>query len=281
MSKRLLLVLLVSALPLFGCGSDNAPQPVLVARPPAPPTTPPPTTPPPPLAADDVAGTWFTRIANNAVNCGLGEIVDAQALVITQDANDISVLTSTGVEFAGTVIGDLVEWTGDIDERGGTTTFTSLSLTALGTTAAGNAAWTWTDGTDSCNGTMEITAQQDWGVADGDRNSGPSLADPFAFTDNVAFFAGTVSSAVDLDFFSFTLAADATVQIELSHFDPATNDLDLQILNENFDIMQVSNSIDGFEIIEIDLLAGVTYTIGMTPVTTTGVVSYSLSVDMN
>jgi hypothetical protein len=80
---------------------------------------------------------------------------------------------------------------------------------------------------------------------------------------------------------NLTLAADATVQIELSHFDPATNDLDLQILNENFDIMQVSNSIDGFEIIEIDLLAGVTYTIGMTPVTTTGVVSYSLSVDIN
>jgi hypothetical protein len=280
MYKRLLFVLLVSALPLFGCSSDNPAPPVVTRTPPPPTPTPPPPTPPPP-AADDVAGTWFLRIVDNQVNCGLGEIIDAKALVITQDANDISVLTSTGVEFAGTVIGDLVEWTGDIDERGGTTTFTSLSLTALGTTAAGNAAWTWTDGTDSCNGTMEITAQQDWGMADGDRNSGPSLADPFTFTDNVAFFAGTVSAADDLDYFSFTLAADATVQIELSHFDPATNDLDLQLLNENFDIMQVSNSVDSFEIIEIDLLAGVTYTIGMTPVTTTGVVSYSLSVDIN
>jgi hypothetical protein len=221
------------------------------------------------------------RVANNAVNCGLGEIIDASALVITQDANDITVLTSTGNSFTGTVLGDLVEWSGEFDERGGTTTFTSLSLTAAGTTATGNAAWTWTDGTDSCNGTMDITAAQDWGVADGDRNSGPSLADPFAFTDNVAFFAGTVTAPDDLDYFSFTLAADATVQIELSHFDPATNDLDLQILNENFDIMQVSNSVDGFEIIEIDLLAGVTYTICMTPITITGVVAYNLSIDMN
>ena len=280
MSKRLLLVLLVSALPLFGCSSDNSfPRTVVAQAPPPPP--PPPPAPAPPPAADDVAGTWFTRIANNAVNCGLGEIVDAQALVITQDANDITVLTSAGVEFTGTVAGDLVEWTGDIDERGGTTTFTSLSLTASGTTAAGNAAWTWTDGTDSCNGTMDITAQQDWGVADSGNNSRPWIADPFTFTDNVAFFAGTATALGDLDYFSFTLAADATVQIELSHFDPATNDLDLQILNENFDIMQVSNSVDSFEIIEIDLLAGVTYTIGMTPITTTGVVSYNLSVDMN
>ena len=221
------------------------------------------------------------RIANNAVNCGLGEIIDASALFITQDTNDISLLTSTGNTFEGTVAGDLVEWAGEFDERGGTTTFTSLSVTVAGTSGTGNAAWTWTDGTDSCNGTMEITAAQDWGVADGDRNSGPALADPFAFTDNVAFFAGTVASAIDLDYFSFTLDADATVQIELSHFDPANNDLDLQILNENLDIMQVSNSVDSFEFIEIDLLAGVNYTIGMTPVTVTGVITYNLSIDIN
>jgi len=70
-------------------------------------------------------------------------------------------------------------------------------------------------------------------------------------------------------------------QIELSHFDPATNDLDLTILNENFDIIAVSDSVDSFEIIEVDLLAGVTYTIGMTPIAVTGVVSYNLSIDMN
>ena len=277
MSIRLVLVSLVLVLPMFGCSSDSAPQPVLSERPPADPPPPP----PPPPAADDVSGNWFVRVANNAVNCGLGEIVDASALVITQDANDITVLTSTGNSFTGTVAGDLVEWAGEFDERGGTTTFTSLSVTVAGDTGNGNAAWTWTDGTDSCNGTMDITVAKDWGVADGDRNSGPALADPFAFTDNVAFFAGTVVSADDLDYFAFTLAADATVQIELSHFDPAINDLDLTILNENFDIVAVSDSVDSFEIIEVDVLAGVTYTIGMTPITVDGVVSYNLSVDMN
>ena len=188
---------------------------------------------------------------------------------------------STGDTFTGTVNGDIVEWTGGVDERGGTTTFTSLSLTATETTATGNAAWTWTDGTDSCNGTMDIMARRAWGVADGDRNSGPALADPFEFTDGVAFFAGTVVSAADLDYFSFTLAADATVQIELSHFGVPTNDLDLTILNENFDIIAVSDSVDSFEFIEVELVAGVTYTIGMTPVTVDGLVLYNLSVDMN
>jgi hypothetical protein len=128
---------------------------------------------------------------------------------------------------------------------------------------------------------MDITARQDWGAADGDRNSGPSLADPFVFTDDVAFFAGTVSSPVDLDYFSFTLEADATIQVELSHFDPANNDLDLVLLNENFDIIAVSNSVDSFEIIEEPLLAGVVYTIGMTPITVTGVITYNVSIDLN
>ncbi len=276
MYKPLLLLSLLLAMPLFGCSSDSAPP--FVA---GPPTMTPPPPPPPPPAADDVSGNWFMRIANNAVNCDLGEIIDAQALFITQDANDVSILNSTGNTLTGTINGDLLELTGEVDERGGTTTFDSVSITFSADTGAGNATWTWTDGTDSCNGTMDISMAKDWGVADGGSNSRPGIADPFTFTDNVAFFAGTVTSPNDLDYFSFTLAADAVVQVELSHFDPANNDLDLALLNENFDIIAVSNSVDGFEIVEADLLAGVTYTIGMTPISVTGVVAYNLSIDMN
>ena len=277
MSTRLLLVSLVLALPMFGCSSDNPPQPILLERPPAPPPPPP----PPPVAADDVSGNWFVRIANNAVNCGLGEIIDASALVITQDENDISLLTSTGNTFAGTVAGDLVEWAGEFDERGGTTTFTSLSVIVAGTSGTGNAAWTWTDGTDSCNGTMEITASQDWGVPDGDSNSQPKSADHIVLTDGVAFVAGTLTKVNDKDFFSLVVAADATVQIELSHFDPQTNDLFLQLLDEDEKQIVRSDSADGFEKVEAQLEAGKTYYIVMRPRSVPGFASYNLSIDVN
>jgi len=242
---------------------------------------PPPPPPAAPVAAADVGGTWFTRIANNAVNCGLGEFIDAQALVITQDENDITLLTSAGDTFSGSVNGDIVEWSGEFDERGGTTTFTSLSIIVSGSSASGNAAWTWTDGTDSCNGTMEITASQDWGVPDGEKNSRPGIADPIVFTDGVAFVAGNLSKATDEDYFSLVLATDATVQIELSHFDPLSTDLALEILDGNLDQVAFSDSADGFEKVEAQLLAGVTYTISMLPVSAQGTGSYILSVDMN
>ena len=220
------------------------------------------------------------RTANNAVNCDIGEFIDAQAIVITQDDTAITLLTSTGNTFSGTVNGDIVEWMGSYEERGGTTTFTS-SVTASGNSASGNATWTWTDGTDSCNGTMEITASRDWGVEDGRRNSSPGIADIMEFTDGVAFIIGNAITLEDEDYFSFVLAADATVQAELSHFDLQTSDLDLEILNEELVQIALSDSVDSFEKVEAELQAGIIYYIGMLPISTTGAVPYSLSVDVN
>jgi len=136
MSKHLILLSLFLAMPMLGCSSDSVPQVVLADL-----ITPPPPPPPPPapMPASDVAGTWFTNTVNNAVNCGLGEIIDAQAILITQDENDIELLTSTGNLILGTVSGDIIEWTGDISERGGTTTFTSVSLPQFAT-------WQWSVG---------------------------------------------------------------------------------------------------------------------------------------
>ena len=137
MSKRLVLIALFLGMPLLGChGGGNPPAPVSVLPPPPP---------PPPVVPVDVAGTWFSRTANNAVNCGLGEFIDGQAIVITQDDIAITLLTSTGNTFSGTVNGDIIEWTGSFEERGGTTTFTGASLVMSANSASGNAAWTWTD----------------------------------------------------------------------------------------------------------------------------------------
>ena len=84
-----------------------------------------------------------------------------------------------------------------------------------------------------------------------------------------------------LNYFSFVLAADATVQAELSHFDLLASDLDLQILDENFVQVALSASADGFEIVEAQLLAGVTYYVGMLPSTAPGAAPYNLSIDVN
>ena len=271
MSKYLVLVTFFLEIFMFGCSSGG--------KSPAPVSTPPP---PPPVQAADVAGTWFSRTANNAVNCGIGEFIDAQAIVITQDDSAITLLTSTGNSFSGTVNGDIIEWTGSFEERGGTTTFTSLSLTASGNSASGNATWTWTDGTDSCNGTMEITASRDWGVEESLRNSQPpGTVDLLKFADGVAFITGTALHIKDKDYFSFVLAADATVQAELSHFDLQTYDLDLEILDGNLIQVALSDSANGFEKVEARLQAGVTYYIGMLPFKTPSVASYNLSIDLN
>jgi hypothetical protein len=211
----------------------------------------------------------------------MGEFIDAQAIVITQDDSAISLMMSTGNTFSGTVNGDIIEWTGSFEERGGATTFTSLSITASGSSASGNATWTWTDGIDSCNGTMEIVASRDWGVEESQHNSSPYIADNLEFTDGVAFIAGIAHHIHDEDYFSFVLAADATVQAELSHFDLQTTDLNLELLDENLVQIALSDSANGFEKVEAQLQAGVTYYIGMLPFKSPSVASYNLSIDLN
>lgn len=290
MSKHLVLLVFILSMPILGCSNGNGgnisnPPPATGTPPPVtpPPVTPPPVTPPPAVTPVEVSGTWFSRTANNAVNCDAGEYIDAQALVVTQDDTAIDLLTSTGDVFSGTVNGDIVEWTGSFEERGGTTTFTSLSLTVSGNSASGNADWTWTDGTDSCNGTMDITASRDWGVEESQRNSNPSIADPLVFTDGVAFITGAavIQSVTDNDYFKIVLAADATVQAELSHFDLLTSNFDLEILDENLDQVVLSNSVDGFEKAAAQFQAGDTLYIGVLPISQAGEEPYLLSIDLN
>jgi len=216
------------------------------------------------------------------VNCGLGVLIDAQANLITQTDTDITLLTSTGNSFAGTVNGDIVEWMGDITERGGTTTIESASITVSADSASGNATWSWTDGTDSCNGTMDITAGRDAAELDVFSNSRLDIAQPIAFTDGVAFITGKLNITDDnADFFLFVLEADATVQVELAHFDSQASDLFLEIIDGDTNQLAFSDSTDSFEIVEAQLLAGVVYFVAVRANSTTGDAPYSLSIDVN
>jgi hypothetical protein len=286
MSKHLVFIVLFACVAILGCSDGNNRQsaPPTQTPPPVtpPPVTPPPVTPPPtPVPPVDVSGAWFSRTVNNAVNCDLGEFIDAQALVITQDESDISLLTSTGDTFTGTVNGDIVEWTGSFDERGGTTTLNSLSITVSGDSASGNADWTWTDGTDSCNGTMAITASRDWAVEESQNNSNPGIADPLELTDGVAFATGTAVTVRDKDYFAFVVAADSTIQVELSHFDLGVSNFDLELLDEDLNRVALSDSADGFEKVEAQFLAGDVFYIVVLPISGPDGASFILSIDAN
>lgn len=236
----------------------------------------------PTVLPEDVSGAWFSRTEVNAVNCGLGEFIDAQAFVITQDEADISVLTSSGDTFTGTVNGDIVEWSGSYDERGGTTTFTALTLIASGDSVAGDASWTWTDGTDSCNGTMVISAAQGSAAPEGGQNSRPpETVDALVLENGVAFVAGEITG-VDQDYFAFTPAEDVTVQAQLSHFNTTTDFLYLEILDGDLNQVAISDNPDGFEALDLELTAGATYYIGVLTKITVGIpLSYILSIDVN
>jgi hypothetical protein len=102
------------------------------------------------------------------------------------------------------------------------------------------------------------------------------------FIDGVAFFSGRVNAATDVrDAFSFVLDADATVQAELSHFGVKNDNLDIDIMDENFDQVALANNIKGFEIVEAQLQAGVTYYIAVLATSTVGDAFYKLSIDVN
>ena len=275
MSKYPVFIALLLGMSLTGCHDGSIPSAVTSAPPPAVPP------PPPQVAPADVAGIWFSRIENNAVNCGEGVIIDGQTIAITQNESDIMLLTSTGNTFSGTVNGDIVEWSGDFEERGGTTTYTSLSITVSANSASGNAAWTWASEADNCNGTMDINANRDWGVEETDFNSRLRDAEVLNFADSVAFITGTARSIDDKDYFSFVLAADATVQAELSHFDLETSNLDLVLIDKSGNQYAISDNVDSFEKVDAQLQAGTTYYIGILPVSTPGGTSYNLSVDVN
>lgn len=261
--------------------NENLPIPPAAATPPPEPPSPPPP-PPPQQAPNDVSGTWFMRIEQNAVNCGTGESIDAQTMVITQDGADISILTSRQDTYVGSVAGDIVDWAGSYVERGGAANFTSATAVFSENGVDGNAAWTWSNGTDSCNGTMTINAATDVALADSFANSYPEIADEFSFVENVAFFEGSIGVGQDeFDYFAFTADTDGTIQIELSHFDTSASNLDLILMDVNLAEVASSRLSDGFERIEAAVTGGAKYYILVDSASLSGPDSYYLSVDMN
>ena len=119
-------------------------------------------------------------------------------------------------------------------------------------------------------------------------NSQPASADPFDFVDNVAFFSGSLGGSNSTgtgrdkyDYYAFTPAADAVVQAELSHFDTLATNMELILFDENLVVVAISNSPDGFEMIEAQVEAGTRYYIKVETRSISSEVTYNLSVDIN
>ena len=274
MNKRQISVVFIAAALAAGCSDNDRPYTVLPA-----PLDPMAVMQPPPM---DVAGTWYSKTVNNAVNCGMGEKVDAQAIVITQNEADITMLMSTGDQYVGLVNGDIIEWSGSYFERGGTSNFTSATIVFSADAGSGNAAWTWSNGTDSCNGTMAIDVAKNLAQQESGTNSHPEVALPFDFVDGVSFWEGSVGNGLDRDdFFAFVAPADGAVQAELSHFNTSASDLDLFLYDEDMNELSASLTVDSFEKVEAAVAAGGTYYIKVETASIAGVESYYLSVDFN
>lgn len=272
MRKTIITLLVPAVLMLAGCSDTERPYTIL----------PGPVDPSLYVLPEDISGTWYSRTQKNAVNCGMGESVDAQVIVIDQHVEDITMLMSSGDTYIGSVNGDILEFAGSYFERGGTANFTSATLVFSADSGAGNAAWTWTNGTDSCNGTMAIDVGKGMAIQESGSNSHPDVAMQFDFVANVAFFDGTVGHGLDRDdYFSFVAAADGSVQAELSHFDTSSSDLDLFLYDEDLNELAASLSVDSFEMVESPVVAGSTYYLKVETASISGEQPYNLSVDFN
>ena len=275
MNTRHLSIIVVATALATGCSDSD--HPYLIMAKPGPALE----SPPPAVAPMNVAGTWYSKTEVNAVNCGMGETVDAKTVVITQNSADIEMSMSSGDVFSGTVNGDIVEWAGSYTERGGTSDYTSTSVIFSADTGAGDAAWTWSNGTDSCNGTMAIDMAKDRVVSESLSNSWPAIADLVVFEDGVAFITGSLGAGGDEDdFFLVSLTEDSDLQVELSHFDTDNADLDLILIDADLTEVAMSVSTDQYEMVEASLTAG-DYYIHVDPAAITGEQVYNLSIDLN
>jgi len=109
----------------------------------------------PPTTCENVAGTWSTTDVVDGRDCGNEIYTKYTTATVTQDGCNITVAIS-GETYSGTVNGSQINWTATWEEDGGIGT-TTQSLTVSGDALTGGAAWNWSDGTDSCSGTTQIS----------------------------------------------------------------------------------------------------------------------------
>jgi len=130
----------------------------------------------------DVSGVWSiieSDVTADQPQCtpAGGNALANYALTVAQATPTTNAITvtdavnpDTSTDFAGTITGNKVSWSGPFAERGGTTTFNSMDLTvgADCNTVSGTTTWTYVQdpavATFSCTGTTTLSGTKDGGA---------------------------------------------------------------------------------------------------------------------
>ena len=119
--------------------------------------------------ASDVSGTWtITEIVDDSACGGGGAEIVTYTIDVSQSGTSLTVaatISGSTQTFSGSISGNTIHWTGSFAESGGTTTINSLSLSLNSdcSEATGNSSWTWTDGSETCSGTSQISGNRTTG----------------------------------------------------------------------------------------------------------------------
>lgn len=117
---------------------------------------------------EEVAGTWDMTEVVDATDCGDGTYTENITYTVTQNGCNITVVPSSNpsLSFSGSVNNDRISWKGSWPEDGGTVTAT-IDITINGNSLSGSATWSWTDGSDSCSGTTQLSGTRTGGGGGG------------------------------------------------------------------------------------------------------------------
>ena len=106
----------------------------------------------------DASGTWNFSESNGWSNCpeGPGE-TETGSLVINQSGNTFTLIDVDGIEYTGAIDDAIYTGAGSFPENGGTLTVNFTITLTEGIYGTGTVTWTWSDGTDSCNGGNDLS----------------------------------------------------------------------------------------------------------------------------
>jgi len=300
---RLFPLIVLAAPFLASCGgSGSSPPP----PPPPPPNGGPPPPPPPP---PDLSGTWFMQSSGTVDTCGRGIWLDGWATVVTQNADAAEFLNSDGSTFSGTVGETTLQLSGSFPEPASpflglpagtvgdaTIDMKQLTIDAASDVLFGSMDWQWVymdpggGGQVSCDGSSQFYLRRDGQEQEVEPNDDAPSAQALNIIANdngvpQNSTAGWVTGSVDLltdefDVFQFTIANRSRLEIELSHFDPAAEDLDIAVGDAALNLLAFSDSGDSFEMLEVDLDPG-TYYIEIEAFFTAAPATYIMSIDLN
>ena len=295
---------LVLAIPFVAsCGGGGG------SSPPPPPVGPPPVVSPPPPPPADISGTWYMQSSGMVATCGRGIWLDGWATEVIQNGDQASFMNSDGSMFTGTVGEMTVQISGSFPEPyentgmlvpqgtigDATITDDQLTIDVAAGTIFGSMDWQWIysdpgGGGATCDSSSLFFLRRDGQEADTEINDDIPIAQPINIIANdnglpmnssAGWVAGSVDFATDeFDVFEFTIAARSRLELELSHFDPTNDDLDIEVYDSLFNSLALSETPDSLEMLEVDLDPG-TYYIEVEAFLTPAPANYVLSIDLN